>query len=158
MWYLDKETVADVTDLHRVGVCLPDVLLHLQAGPAVQGELSFLLQGHNGGGSLSGPFLLGTLSPLHSHSPRPRKVRRPGHLHPCRFSPTQPTGVHTGPSAEPQVGTRQRPERKSRTPNPNIVPLQMWVTNLHSSPHVRQSQPTYNEDTEAGKGGSLPKG
>lgn len=40
---LDEEAVADVADLHGVGVHLPDVLLHLQDGAAVQGELPFLL-------------------------------------------------------------------------------------------------------------------
>lgn len=45
--YLDEEAVTDGADLHGVGVRLPDVLLHLQDGPAVQGELPFLLQGHN---------------------------------------------------------------------------------------------------------------
>lgn len=51
-WYLDEEAVADVADLHGVGVRLPDVLLHLQDGPAVQGELPFLLQDRITGGKL----------------------------------------------------------------------------------------------------------
>ena len=35
--------------LHGVGVCLPDVLIHLQDGPAMQGELPFLLWGRKAG-------------------------------------------------------------------------------------------------------------
>lgn len=53
--YLDEEAVADVTDLHGVGVRLADVLLHLQDGPAVQGELPFLLQDRTGRRSVSAP-------------------------------------------------------------------------------------------------------
>lgn len=47
--YLDEQAAADVADLHGVGVCLPDVLIHLQDGPAMQGELPFLLWGRKAG-------------------------------------------------------------------------------------------------------------
>lgn len=93
--HLDEEAVADVAHLHGFRVRLPDVLLHLQDGPGVQGELSFLLQRHSGGGNLSGPFLLGVLFPLQSHSPRP--------LTTAGFHQPWPTGVHAGPLAEPQA-------------------------------------------------------
>lgn len=45
--YLDEEAVADVAYLHSIWVALSDELLHLQDSPAMQGELPFLLQGHN---------------------------------------------------------------------------------------------------------------
>lgn len=45
--HLDKEAMADAAGLHGVRVHLTDVLLHLQDGAAMQGELAFLLQGQN---------------------------------------------------------------------------------------------------------------
>lgn len=44
---LDEEAVADVAHLHRIWVALSDELLHLQDSPAMQGELSLLLQRYN---------------------------------------------------------------------------------------------------------------
>lgn len=100
--YLDEEAVADVADLHGVGVHLPDVLLHLQDGAAVQGELPFLLQGHGRTRHLLGNWhTRHALFPPGASAPtareKPRKGQRPVHPSPHRLLPTQPAGIHAGP-------------------------------------------------------------
>lgn len=109
--YLDEKAVAYVAELHGVRVRLPDVLLHLQDGPAVQGEVPLLLQGHSGSHKLR-PLSRQTLpcsvpSPLPSHCPRPREVQWPGR-------PSQLVCM-LAPQRASSRGRGQRRERKWRS-------------------------------------------
>lgn len=98
--YLDEEAVADVADLHGVGVHLPDVLLHLQDGAAVQGELPFLLQGHGRTRHLLGNWHTRPFSRPVPLLPQPEKSPERGRglytPHPTGFCQPQPAGIHAG--------------------------------------------------------------
>lgn len=89
--YLDEEAVADVADLHSIGVRLPDVLLHLQDGPAVQSELPFFLQGHNAWRLSSARGLAPSAVP----QPRAQEDKRSGCSWPLWIftNPSQPMSV-----------------------------------------------------------------
>lgn len=104
--YLDEEAVADVADLHGLRVHLSDVLLHLQDGPAVQGEVSFLLQGHGWGvGCKLRPPAWQVLSLLQFHSPR--------------GTAAQLASVHVSPCDSLQQGTQAKPRKDIRDPAPH---------------------------------------
>lgn len=86
--------MADVAHLHSIRVGLSDELLHLQDGPAMQGELPFFLRGHN--------------TPtrwLSAHSPNPT-AQSTGEqgldaLVNCRLSPIPANVSNAPPSAKP---------------------------------------------------------
>lgn len=91
--YLDEEAVADVAYLHSIRVGLSDELLHLQDGPAMQGELPLLLRRHN-------------THWLSADSPDPTAQSAGGQdldaLVTAGYHQSQPTNVSNVPLAKPQ--------------------------------------------------------
>lgn len=146
--YLDEEAVADVAGLHSVGVRLPDVLLHLEDGPAVQRELPFFLQARRGAVSSRAPS-----PPGGPAAPWVRRAHGAGCPSHGRRPPAPPTAVHAGPLAEPRACKDLGQDPKgTRGGFPEPVPQRAWIP----SPRVA---PSHGEDTgRRGEGGSLPTG